>query len=47
MIDFRVGRVLGVVFVATVGDHLRLDEATALGIAMEKKIVAAALELDG
>ena len=47
VIDFRVGRVLGVVFVATVGDHLRLEEATALGIAMEKKIVAAALELDG
>ena len=43
VIDFRVGRVLGVVFVATVGDHLRLEETTELGIAMEKLIVSAAL----
>ncbi len=43
VIDFRVGRILGVVFVATVGDHLRLGEATELGIAMEKQIVSVAL----
>ncbi len=43
IIDFRVGRVLGVVFVATVGDHLRLEEATELGIEMEKLIVGVAL----
>ena len=44
VIDFRVGRILGVTYVATVGNHVRLDEATALGIAMEKLIVAAALD---
>ena len=44
VIDFRVGRILGVVFVATVGNHLRLDNATTLGMAMEKLIVGAALD---
>lgn len=44
VVDFRVGRILGVTYVATVGNHLRLDEATSLGIAMEKLIVAAALD---
>ena len=43
IVDFRVGRVLGVAFIATVGDHLRLDEATRLAIAMEQLIVAVAL----
>ena len=43
VLDFRVGRILGVVFVATVGDYLRLDEATELGITMEKQIVSVAL----
>ena len=31
IVDFRVGRVLGVAFVGTLGDHVRLDEATELG----------------
>ena len=44
VVDFRVGRILGVTYVATVGNHLRLEEATTLGIAMEKLIVAAALD---
>ena len=44
VVDFRVGRILGVTYVATVGNHLRLEEATALGIAMEKLIVSAALD---
>ena len=43
IIDFRVGRVLGVAFVVTVGDHLRLQEATRLAIRMEQLIVAVAL----
>ena len=43
VIDFRVGRVLGVVYVATLGDHHRLDETTELGIAMERLIVGVAL----
>ena len=44
VIDFRVGRILGVTYVATVGNHTRLHEATALAIAMEKLIVTAALD---
>ena len=44
VVDFRVGRILGVTYVATVGNHLRLEQATALGIAMEKLIVSAALD---
>ena len=44
VIDFRVGRILGVAYVATAGNHHRLEEASALGIAMEKLIVAAALD---
>ncbi len=44
VVDFRVGRILGVSYVVTVGDHLRLEEVTTLGIAMEKLIVAAALD---
>ena len=43
VIDFRVGRILGVVFVTTFGDHRRLEEASELGIAMERVIVSAAL----
>ncbi len=44
VVDFRVGRILGVVFITTVGNHSRLNEAATLGIAMEKLIVAAALD---
>ncbi len=43
VIDFRVGRILGVVFVGTVGDHSRLELATELGLALEKRIVRVAL----
>jgi hypothetical protein len=43
VIDFRVGRILGVVFVGTVGDHQRLELATELGLALEKRIVRVAL----
>lgn len=43
VIDFRVGRILGVAFVGTVGDYARLDLATELGIALEKRIVKVAL----
>lgn len=43
IIDFRVGRILGVAFVATVGDYPRLNETTRLGIAMEQLIVAVSL----
>ena len=43
VIDFRLGRLLGVAFVATIGDHERLDLATELGIAMEKRMVGVVL----
>ncbi len=43
VVDFRVGRVLGVAFVGTVGDHTRLELATKLGLALEKRIVGVVL----
>ena len=43
IVDFRVGRVLGVAFVGTLGDHVRLDEATELAVALEQSIVSVAL----
>ena len=39
IIDFRVGRLLGVAFVATIGDHTRLELTTELGLALEKRMV--------
>jgi len=39
IVDFRVGRVLGVAIVGTVGDHQRLELATELGLVLEKRIV--------
>jgi len=39
VIDFRVGRILGVAFVGAVGDHERLELANQLGQALEKRIV--------
>ena len=43
VIDFRVGRILGVAFVGTVGDHERLDLTTKLGLALERRIVRVVL----
>ena len=43
VIDFRVGRILGVAFVGTVGDHERMELATQVGLALEKRIVKIAL----
>ena len=43
VIDFRVGRILGVAFVGTVGDHERLDLATQLARSLEKRIVQVVL----
>ena len=45
VVDFRVGRLLGVAFVGAVGDHARLDQAMALGIALERRIVSVVLGL--
>ena len=43
VIDFRVGRILGVAFVGTVGDQERLDLTTELALALEKRIVRVVL----
>ena len=43
VVDFRVGRLLGVVFIGTVGDHDRLDKVVLLGQALEKRMVGVVL----
>ncbi len=43
VIDFRVGRILGVAFVGTVGNHDRLDLASQLALALERRIVQVVL----
>ena len=43
VIDFRVGRILGVAFVGAVGDHQRLEQATQLALGLERRIVQVVL----
>ena len=43
VVDFRVGRILGVAFVGCVGDHERLELANGLAVALEKRIVRVVL----
>ena len=43
VIDFRVGRLLGVVFIGVVGDHDRLEQVEKLGQNLEKRIVSVVL----
>ena len=43
VLDFRVGRILGVAFVGTVGDHERRDLATQLAQSLERQIVKVVL----
>jgi len=43
VVDFRVGRLLGVVFIGAVGDHDRLDQVIQLGQILEKRIVSVVL----
>ena len=43
VVDFRVGRLLGVVFIGVVGDHHRLDQVIQLGQILEKRIVSVVL----
>jgi hypothetical protein len=43
VVDFRVGRILGVAFVGAVGDHQRLDLANQLAQALEKRMVRVVL----
>ena len=43
VIDFCVGRLLGVVFIGAVGDHDRLEQVEKLGQDLEKRIVSVVL----
>ena len=43
VIDFRVGRLLGVAFVGSVGQHDRTDIATELALSLERRMVQVAL----
>ena len=43
VIDFRVGRLLGVVFIGAVGDHDRLEQVEKLGQDLERRIVSVVL----
>ena len=43
VVDFRVGRLLGVVFIGTVGDHTRLGQVVQLGQTLEKRMVGVVL----
>lgn len=46
IIDFCIGRLLGVSFVVTVGDHGRTELTTMLGLELESSIVKELLEPD-
>ena len=43
VVDFRLGRLLGVAFIGTVGDHQRLDLAMQTGRALEKRMASVVL----
>ena len=43
VIDFRVGRLLGVAFVGVIGEHERTEMATEMALALEKRMVQVAL----
>ncbi len=43
VLDFRLGRLLGVVYVVTVGDHHRLGVTQTLGKALERHMIAVVL----
>jgi hypothetical protein len=45
VVDFRVGRILGVAYVATLGNYERRDLVERLGRALERKIVRVVLEV--
>ncbi len=43
VVDFRLGRILGVVYVATLGNYTRLNVTQELGLVLERKIVRVVL----
>jgi hypothetical protein len=45
VVDFRLGRLLGVAYVATLGNYARGELVERLGLALERKIVRVVLEV--
>jgi hypothetical protein len=45
VVDFRLGRLLGVAYVATFGNYERQEIVARLGQALERKIVRVVLEV--
>ena len=43
VVDFRLGRLLGVAFIGTIGDHERADLTMQIGRALEKRIASVVL----
>ena len=43
VVDFRLGRLLGVAFVGTIGDHRRAELAMEIGQALEKRMASVVL----
>jgi hypothetical protein len=43
VVDFRLGRLLGVAFIGTVGDHERADLTMQIGQALEKRMASVVL----
>ena len=43
VIDFRLGRLLGVAFIGTIGDHERLDLTMQIGQALERRMASVVL----
>ena len=43
VVDFRIGRLLGVAFIGTVGDHVRSNLTMQIGRALEKRIASVVL----
>ena len=44
VVDFRVGRLLGVAFIVTLGDFVRKSEAEALAVELERHMVRLVLD---
>ena len=43
VVDFRLGRLLGVAFIGTIGDHQRPELTMQIGQALEKRMAAVVL----
>jgi hypothetical protein len=43
VVDFRLGRLLGVAFIGTIGDHTRLELTMEVGQALERRMASVVL----